>query len=56
MKQEKEQNFISAVVYLHNQEKQAGVFLQKLQEELSQNFQHYEIICVDDASTDGSIV
>ena len=55
MKQEKEQNFISAVVYLHNQEKQAGVFLQKLQEELSQNFQHYEIICVDDASTDGSI-
>ncbi len=52
----KEKNFISAVVYVHNAEKQVGIFLNMLSEVLDQNFDHAEIICVDDASEDGSSI
>lgn len=51
----KEKNFVSAVVYVHNNEKEIGEFLEKINEQLSQNFEKYEIICVNDKSTDNSI-
>lgn len=51
----KEKNFISAVVYVHNNEKEIGNFLEKINKKLSENFGKYEIICVDDHSTDNSV-
>ena len=51
----KEKNFISTVIYVHNNEKEIGEFLEKINELLSQNFEKYEIICVNDKSTDNSI-
>lgn len=50
----KEKNFISAVVYLHNGEKQIRSFLEKLNDQLSKTFDKYEIIIVNDLSTDRS--
>lgn len=51
----KEKNFLSAVVYMHNAERQIVDFLQRLQSVLQENFEKYEIICVNDASTDRTI-
>lgn len=49
-----EKNFVSAVVYVHNNEKQIRSFLQMLQRTLATYFGKYEIIMVNDASTDDS--
>lgn len=51
----KEKNFISAVVYVHNNEREIGNFLKKVNGQLSKNFEKYEIICVNDNSTDNSV-
>lgn len=51
---EKQKSFLSVVVYVHNNEKTIGSFLKMLYHVFSANFEHYEIICVDDASADGS--
>ena len=51
----KEKNFISAVVYVHNNEIEIEYFLEKLNSILTENFEKYEIICVNDASTDKSV-
>lgn len=51
----KEKNFISTVIYVYNQEKNIYKFLQELNSKLKQNFEKYEIICVNDASTDKSV-
>lgn len=51
----KEKNFISAVIYVHNNEKEIQNFIKKLQEKLDENFEKYEIICVNDKSTDNSV-
>lgn len=51
----KEKNFISAVVYVHNNEKKIGYFLENINKELSNNFEKYEIICVNDKSIDKSV-
>lgn len=51
----KEENFISAIVYLHNHEPFVEMFLQKISDLLGENFINYEIICVDDGSTDQTI-
>lgn len=48
----KETNFVSAVVYLHNEAGQAVAFFEKLNKELGRHFEHYEMIAVDDASID----
>jgi dolichol-phosphate mannosyltransferase len=48
----KEKNFISAVVYLHNNEDHIQYFLKNLHTVLSENFEKYEVICVNDHSTD----
>lgn len=46
----KEKNFLSAVLYLNSAKdaSQAGVFLNKLCNNLKENFLHYEVICVSD--------
>lgn len=48
---DKEANFVSAVVYLHNRETNVTPFFEMLYRVLENNFKKYEIICVnDDAS------
>ena len=51
----REKNFISAVVYVHNAEERIIPFLQMLIAELETNFEHSEIICVNDFSEDDSV-
>ena len=50
----REKNFISVVVYVYNAEKTVGAFLHTLYGYLRENFLDYEIICVNDSSTDKS--
>lgn len=50
----KEKNFVSAVVYVDNDEKNIKNFLEKLDNVLDKNFLRYEIICVNDCSTDNT--
>lgn len=50
----KEKNFISAVVYVHNSEKEIETFLTMVHQYLSETFRSYEMICVNDVSTDKS--
>lgn len=51
---DKEKNFVSAVIYVHNAKERIGAFLSRVREVLEKNFEHAEIICVNDASDDGS--
>ena len=51
----KEKNFASAVIYVHNAENRINEFLGTIINELEQNFDHSEIICVNDCSNDRSI-
>lgn len=51
----KEKNFASVVVYSYNCEKYVGEFLKKVNKLFHDNFEHYEIIFVDDKSTDNSV-
>lgn len=51
----REKNFISAVVYVHNEETRIGPFLTAVIQVLEENFEHAEVICVNDASHDGSL-
>ena len=51
----KEKNFASAVVYIHNDEKRIASFFDKLIDVLQCNFEHAEIICVNDNSNDDSV-
>lgn len=55
MMENKEKNFVSAVLYVHNQEPYLAEFLRKINTVLSGNFENYEIICVDDQCTDRSV-
>lgn len=55
MNLEKEKNFVSAVVYVHNNEKQLSKFIERIYEQLKNHFLKFEIICVDDNSTDNSM-
>ena len=55
MNREKESNFASAVVYLHDNEGQIIPFLERVWGELEQHFKQFEIIAVNDASRDGSV-
>lgn len=52
---DKEKNFISLVVYIYNAERDLENFLRVVDNKLYNNFEKYEIICVNDASTDKSI-
>lgn len=51
----KEKNFISAVVYIHNNENNIFNTLKNINNVLHNNFEKYEIICVNDYSTDKSV-
>lgn len=55
MNGDKETNFVSAVIYIHNNEGAISAFLAGLCRVMQANFEKYEIICVDDASTDQSV-
>ena len=50
----KQKNFVSAVVYIRNNAGTIDSFLIMLHSILSGNFEKFEIICVNDASTDDS--
>lgn len=51
----KEKNFISAVIYVHNAENRIKNFLSAVIKVLEDNFEHSEIICVNDSSDDRSV-
>ncbi|MBR1853011.1 MAG: glycosyltransferase [Lachnospiraceae bacterium] len=51
----KEKNFISCVVYLHNDEAVVRNFLDNICGIMQENFEKYEIICVNDGCTDGTV-
>ena len=46
----KEKNFASAVIYIHNAEKRIGAFLDMIIQTMEDNFEHSEVICVNDFS------
>lgn len=52
---DKEKNFVSAVVYIYNDEDRIQDFLAKINAVLNDNFENYQIICVNDASDDKSL-
>ena len=49
----KESNFVSTVLYIHNNEQNIAAFIENLNTVLADNFKKYEIICVNDFSEDG---
>lgn len=51
----KEKNFISAVIYVHNAENRVEDFLKRIIECMEMHFEHSEIICVNDFSDDNSV-
>lgn len=51
----KEKNFVSAVVYLCNSRDRVSQFLTAINNLLKENFEKYEIVCVDDCSTDDTV-
>lgn len=54
-KYNKEENFISAVVYVNNSESNLEYFLTNLISILKENFKKIEIVCVNDFSKDNSL-
>ena len=53
--QNKEKNFVSCVLYLHNDEKNIREFLTSVCETMERNFEKYEIVCVNDCCVDHTI-
>ena len=53
--QNKEKNFVSCVLYLHNDEKNIREFLTSVCGTMEQNFEKYEVVCVNDCCTDDTI-
>lgn len=51
----REKNFISAVIYVHNAEARIEEFLRTVVKVMEDNFEHSEIICVNDDSDDDSV-
>ena len=51
----KEKNFASAIIYVHNAEDNIEQFLKTIIEVMENNFEHSEIICVNDFSEDRSL-
>ena len=51
----KEKNFISAVMYIGNNIDIAADFVRKVACVLRENFEHYEIICVNDGYDDETV-
>lgn len=51
----REKNFVSCVVYLHNEENSAGEFLREICGVMKDNFEKYEVVCVNDGCTDDTV-
>lgn len=51
----KEKNFASVVIYVHNAECRIEKFLKIIIEIMEKNFEHSEVICVNDSSDDNSL-
>ncbi|SDB54027.1 dolichol-phosphate mannosyltransferase [Pseudobutyrivibrio sp. YE44] len=51
----KEKNFVSAVIYVHNAERRIENVLNMIIGIMEENFEHSEIICVNDCSDDASV-
>lgn len=51
----KEKNFVSCVVYLHNDEAVVQDFLREICGVMQDNFEKYEVVCVNDGCTDGTV-
>lgn len=51
----KEKNFVSSVIYVHNAQQRIDKFLHTIINVMESNFEHSEIICVNDASDDESL-
>lgn len=51
----KEKNFVSAVIYVHNAEHRIEDFLSEIIKVMEKNFEHSEIICVNDCSEDETL-
>lgn len=51
----REHNFISAVIYVHNAEDRVENFIKTIITNLENHFEHSEIICVNDSSDDNSL-
>ncbi len=51
----KEKNFASAIIYVHNSEDRIENFLNTIIKIMEDNFEHSEIICVNDSSEDNSL-
>ena len=51
----REKNFVSAVIYVHDSEDCIGSFVQMVVKTLDSHFEHSEVICVNDASEDESV-
>lgn len=51
----KEKNFVSSVIYVHNAEANVDSFLRMMIDVMQTNFEHSEIICVNDDSDDSSL-
>ena len=55
MVQNKEKNFVSCVVYLHNESSAVRDFLEKICQVMQENFERYEVVCVNDGCVDDTI-
>lgn len=51
----REKNFASVVIYVHNGERRIEGFLKSIIQVMEDNFEHSEIICVNDSSDDRSL-
>lgn len=51
----KEKNFVSSVIYVHNAQQRIEKFLCAVIDVMESNFEHSEIICVNDSSDDDSL-
>lgn len=51
----KEKNFVSCVVYLHNEGSRVKGFLEEICKVMRMNFEKYEVVCVNDGCTDDTV-
>ena len=52
---QREKNFVSCVLYLHNEGSSIGEFLKGLCDVMRENFEKYEIVCVNDGCVDDTV-
>lgn len=55
MLRNKEKNFVSCVIYLHNEGKRIREFLELICGVMRENFEKYEIVCVNDGCGDDTV-